>query len=1359
MASRDSASPTLLTPLQVRAARAILAWSQEDLAKAAGVAKSTIADFERGVRKPLASNALAIRHALEKEGTMFLPGGVQLGRDSSPRTIQRPAVPEQRTMPVRWVGAEDLLQWADRLDAPGRFPQFLSHLIHATLGTAVQVRFPAEEGIRQPGWDGTSACQTGNAWVPDGHACWELSAQRAKIADKASRDYEKRTQNPGVVDTAGSTFVFVTLRDFPDKEEWAATRRAEGRWKDVRAYDVHNLVHWIEQAPAVGLWISTILNKRPEGTRELDDIWKEWSCATRWPLTADLVLADREESAARVRRWLLESPSVLSLQATTTEEALAFFHATLDRMPEEQSTAIRARTLVATTTVAARNLGNAPFPLALLLTEPDPGLAQSLAGRGHHVLQAYDDRAVGPGEVHRLERPSRESIVHALMSSGIAEPQAKRLARESARNLAVLRRRMSSSPGSLPAWAESPPATALLAALLAGGWNEAVEADCAVLESLADQSYDAISSKLVPYLCQLDSPVQKIGSVWHVSSITDAWMLLAKYLSPSHLTSFEKAARNVLGAADPRFDLSPDKRWKAAVYNARPVHSAELRHGIGQVLILLAIHGDRVVSENTPERRAGAIVRGLLQNADRQRWWSLSDNLRLLAEAAPEAFLSAVEDSLDRDEPPIHVLFESDGGPFGASHVSELMWALEVLAWSPELVSRVTHVLARLDAIDTAARQFSNGPAESLRQVHLLWRPQTHASLEQRLDALDRIRRQEPGAAWKLMLGILPRGHDVSSDAESPRWRDYTIEDPEQVTRSLFDRGATAISQRLLDDVGVDTKRWSDVLDRLNHLATPPESALEKLDAAEPHIAGKEARALLQGNIRRVLHRHRSFPQAKWALPEETLHHLDALHERFAPQDALERRAWLFCSAAVLPDRGADGWEAERRAIDEVRRGSARELLDSLGREALLGLARIVDAPVSIGMALIDSGVPATEIDALIETAVRSENSRERDLAAGLIVSSFRDRRKPWAEDLLAKARSGGWGERALLAILHSLPFENWTWAQATSCGNTVETAYWQETSVFQPTGNGEDTARAIRMLINVGRAREALALAAPGIGSSLATELLVELLRKAADKPLRSQEDSNERTMFEYYVAEILKHLDTREDLDREVLITLEWKYLQLLEHSQRPAKAILAALSERPPLFLQMLSAVFRASDEEEQDNSQPVIDDEERRVGAQALRLFDLWNVVPGTRDDGTIDGAKLDAWVREARDLAKEARREAIADSMIGNMLSASPMGKDGNWPAEPVREVLDRIHSKPMLQGFWIGKANRRGMTSRGMTDGGDLEREEAKRYRSWARSIEAVHRHTAAALVHLAEKYEHDAIGHDNDAQRLDWEY
>lgn len=66
-------------PGHVRAARALLAWSQQDLASAAGVSISTISEFESGHRTPYPNNAQAIRGALEGAGIRFLPTGAAIG--------------------------------------------------------------------------------------------------------------------------------------------------------------------------------------------------------------------------------------------------------------------------------------------------------------------------------------------------------------------------------------------------------------------------------------------------------------------------------------------------------------------------------------------------------------------------------------------------------------------------------------------------------------------------------------------------------------------------------------------------------------------------------------------------------------------------------------------------------------------------------------------------------------------------------------------------------------------------------------------------------------------------------------------------------------------------------------------------------------------------------------------------------------------------------------------------------------------------------------------------------------------------------------------------------------------------------
>ena len=75
----DSQNQMSLTPEQCRAARALLNWSQTDLANASGTARATVADFERSERQPYSSSLASLREALETAGVEFIArngGGV-----------------------------------------------------------------------------------------------------------------------------------------------------------------------------------------------------------------------------------------------------------------------------------------------------------------------------------------------------------------------------------------------------------------------------------------------------------------------------------------------------------------------------------------------------------------------------------------------------------------------------------------------------------------------------------------------------------------------------------------------------------------------------------------------------------------------------------------------------------------------------------------------------------------------------------------------------------------------------------------------------------------------------------------------------------------------------------------------------------------------------------------------------------------------------------------------------------------------------------------------------------------------------------------------------------------------------------
>ncbi len=70
---RSEPMPHSLTPAQCRAARGLIDWTQEELAEAAGVSRSTLRDFEKGRHDLNRVSAAQIKAALEAAGVILIP--------------------------------------------------------------------------------------------------------------------------------------------------------------------------------------------------------------------------------------------------------------------------------------------------------------------------------------------------------------------------------------------------------------------------------------------------------------------------------------------------------------------------------------------------------------------------------------------------------------------------------------------------------------------------------------------------------------------------------------------------------------------------------------------------------------------------------------------------------------------------------------------------------------------------------------------------------------------------------------------------------------------------------------------------------------------------------------------------------------------------------------------------------------------------------------------------------------------------------------------------------------------------------------------------------------------------------------
>jgi transcriptional regulator with XRE-family HTH domain len=62
----------MITPAQAKAARALLGWSQDDLARRSGVVRRTLMSFETGAREPREDTLLRVVETFEQAGIEFV---------------------------------------------------------------------------------------------------------------------------------------------------------------------------------------------------------------------------------------------------------------------------------------------------------------------------------------------------------------------------------------------------------------------------------------------------------------------------------------------------------------------------------------------------------------------------------------------------------------------------------------------------------------------------------------------------------------------------------------------------------------------------------------------------------------------------------------------------------------------------------------------------------------------------------------------------------------------------------------------------------------------------------------------------------------------------------------------------------------------------------------------------------------------------------------------------------------------------------------------------------------------------------------------------------------------------------------
>jgi hypothetical protein len=422
--------------------------------------------------------------------------------------------------------------------------------------------------------------------------------------------------------------------------------------------------------------------------------------------------------------------------------------------------------------------------------------------------------------------------------------------------------------------------------------------------------------------------------------------------------------------------------------------------------------------------------------------------------------------------------------------------------------------------------------------------------------------------------------------------------------------------------------------------------------------------------------------------------------------------------------------------VERLRKNAVRDALETCGTDGLSRLAEHSEQPALVGAIAADvfGDVLLDEMVSLL-----GKPGARDELARGWVARMASQHGDAWSDRLVVHMPT--WPAEKQAALLLTVSHSRDVLPLLAAADQSVDDLFWQQVPYWPPVG-GQGTF--FDRLLEHHRPWSVvlgLSLALHGTdtnGWTPPADLIIRTLMTAAQEGSIDQPDGN---LSPYAVGKLLDFL-VASNSDPAVMVNLELIYRTFLFQIRKP-QALYHWIADDPRAYVEMVRLAHFGS-----GGDTPV------RIRILALLALRAWRSLPGTTSDSQLDGQQLKDWVRQVRGLlAEDDELGQHSEWIIGEMLSGSPKGQDGAWPAEPVRDLLDVPGTDQLAEGFLAGVANNRGVTVRGPFDGGKQERNLAARYDGWADRIAATWPQATLVLKQCAARLREDARRWDDRAE------
>lgn len=821
-----------------------------------------------------------------------------------------------------------------------------------------------------------------------------------------------------------------------------------------------------------------------------------------------------------------------------------------------------------------------------------------------------------------------------------------------------------------PVWLEKLSEQAKKTCLLIGSWDE-IEGDQLIIETLYGDSYSKFLEEISSFIKGEDSFLYKVKrhgkTSYYLSSVQNVWTYLNVDADEQIWKSFISVAYDIINESEKMMSYQDVEKIVAQLNGETIFWSETIRRGVLKSLLVKSTLQNDMEARKDIEKLIGKILDRI--NTEEQ-WKYISQLWLYLCEISPQKILDKLAESVNDENSELLKLFRyKQDFLFQKNFYINFLLGMEFFFSQKDYFWSAYRILLKLDSYNFNYNSIST---EEIIEKILFSRINYSVlqSSEDKIKGAELAFKLNNPNIWKYLAKEIDdsTSHYVS-ELGYPKYRLH--ETKTLVNDESFFKTQTGYFNLLIENMDPSLEHCLRMLeisttktDEIRNTITT--NILNSLD----YITSEEV-MILKNRIREIIYEYRYY-SSSWNVDEEIIEKYEELLNQICIGIPEYEYSYLFVCGGDVPLLKPT--RREKEGSYELNEQQKQELIKEMVSEFkengydILRLARVCakqknstlgkflakywnqgnwDLSVFIGLlAPQKSGVMAIDY-------LNNLQSYEHVCFDSIIDILSKEGYK---EEIIAKVYV------VETSITRTIPL-------VSEASESIKKEYWKNTIYINPINKKwaiEECKKYatisvyLDLLYRIHRE------------SPLSPNMIFKCMTDIEDMPF-----DNEGTMVSYYLEKFINILQDAFYDDREKSIrirNLEIYFMKLIGWENM--KCFQREVKNEPDLFGNIIEKCFKKDNDEEVQIENIAV----------WLEMYNSARFCPAEQN-GHVNQEKLDRWINRYILVLKKNGQEKIFSKTLGRLFAFSPMGEDGYFPCESVREMIEKYGDIELTSAF------------------------------------------------------------------------